>query len=373
MANYPLFGVYHDELVEQAALEVLRSGQIASGAYVEKFRAAFAQRAGRPLTVTVNDMSNAVAIAMRLAGVTAGSEIITQAFSCLSSNAPLGLSGAAVRWADMDPETASVRVESVARLITPRTRAVLLYHVAGYPGPARELAALCREHGIALIEDCNNALGATIDGRQVGQFGDYAVHSFYPNRQINAIDGGALSVSTEEEYQRALRLRKYGIDPVRFRDAEGEIDPEVDVPELGWAAVLNNLSSAVGMAQMPGLDARLARTRANAVRLREALDGLPGIQTVEPLAGADPAWWAVLALAQRRDALLSRLKQRGVAASRLHFRNDRYTGFSAQPGGLPGVDRFMDEVIALPCGWWLTGQDINAIADEVRDALTVCA
>lgn len=337
MAQYPLFGVYHDAGVEQAALDVLRSGQIASGAHVEQFRAAFAARVGRPLTVTVNDMSNAVAIAMRLAGVTAGSELITQPFSCLSSNAPLGLSGATVRWADMDPQTASVSVRSVARLITPRTRAVLIYHVAGYPGPASELADLCRSAGVALIEDCNNALGATLDGRQVGQFGDYAVHSFYPNRQINAIDGGALSVATEAEYQRALRLRKYGIDPVRFRDAEGEIDPDVDVVELGWAAMLNNLSSAIGLAQLPGLDERLARTRANAGRLRQALAGLSGLQLVEPLAGADPVWWTVLALARNRDALLTRLKRRGVAASRLHFRNDRYSGFN--PGLTADPDR----------------------------------
>lgn len=371
--GYPLFGVFHDARVENIALEVLRSGQIASGVYVEQFRKAFSEHVGRPLTVTVNDMSNAVAIALRLAGVEPGTDIITQAFSCLSSNAPLGLSGATVRWADIDPLTAAVSVDSVAALMTPSTTAVLLYHVAGYPGPARELAALCRSRGVALIEDCNNALGATLDGVQVGQFGGYAVHSFYPNRQINAIDGGALSVSTDAEFQRALRLRKYGIDPVRFRDAEGEIDPMIDVPELGWAAILNNLSSAVGLVQMDGLSARLAATRANAIRLREWLGGLPGLQLVQPLPGADPAWWVVLALAEQRDRLLTRLKSRGVAASRLHFRNDLYRGFNAAATFLPGVDRFMDQVIALPCGWWLGASDIDRIGEEVRDALAVMA
>lgn len=371
--RYPLFGVYHDQSVEDAALAVLRSGQIASGAYVEQFRKAFAELVGRPLTVTVNDMSNAVAIALRLAGVVPGSEIITQAFSCLSSNAPLGLSGARVRWADMDPETASMTVQSVERLITPSTRAVLLYHVAGYPGPARELAQFCRSNGIALIEDCNNALGATLDGIPVGQFGDYAVHSFYPNRQINAIEGGALSVATEAEFERALKLRKYGIDPVRFRDAAGEIDPDVDVPELGWAAILNNLSSAVGLVQMPGLSARLAATRSNAQRLRAALHGLPGLRLVQPLSGADPAWWAVLVLADQRDTLLSELKRRGIAASRLHFRNDAYSGFNAERLSLPGTDRFMAEVIALPCGWWLSPAEMDSIGNEVRAALAVMA
>ncbi len=371
--RYPLFGVYHDQAVEEAALAVLRSGQIASGAHVEQFRRAFADRVGRPLTVTVNDMSNAVAIALRLAGVEPGGEIITQAFSCLSSNAPLGLSGARVRWADMDPETAAVSVDGVEALMTPSTRAVLLYHVAGYPGPAHDLAALCRSRRVALIEDCNNALGATLGGVQLGQFGDYAVHSFYPNRQINAIEGGALSVSTDAEFERALKLRKYGIDPVRFRDSDGEIDPNVDVPELGWAAILNNLSSAVGLVQMDGLSARLAATRANAHRLQESLDGLPGLRLVQPLAGADPAWWAVLVLAENRDRLLTQLKRRGIAASRLHFRNDAYSGFMAERLPLPGTERFMAEIIALPCGWWLSPADMDAISEEVRAALAVMA
>jgi perosamine synthetase len=371
--RYPLFGVVHEEAIERVAVEVLRSGQIASGPYVEKFRSTFAELVGNPLTVTVNDMSNAIAIALRLAGVGRGSEVVTSPFSCLSTNAPLGLSGATLRWADIDPDTASLNVESVRRLLNPNTRAVVLYHVAGYPGPAAELVALCRERGVVLIEDCDNALGATIDGVAVGQFAEYGVYSFYPNRQINAIDGGALTTRNPQDHDRALRLRKYGIDPVRFRDAQGEIDPDIDVPELGWAAVLSNLSSAIGFVQLPGLQGRLARTRANATRLRAQLRDLPGLTLVEPLPGADPAWWGVLALAQRRDALLDRLKADGVGASRLHHRNDGYSGFRAEAARLPGVDRFMEQVIALPCGWWLDGSEMDAIGALTRSHLPVHA
>jgi len=371
--SYPLFGVVHSARQEEVAVEVLRSGQIAAGPYVERFRAAFADLVGNPRTVTVNDMSNAMAIALRLAGVEAGHEVITSPFSCLSTNAPLGMSGAKLVWADIDPDTATLDVASVERLITPETRAVVLYHVAGYPGPAKALLALCRARGIALIEDCDNALGATIDGRQVGSFADYAVYSFYPNRQINAIDGGALSVGTDEEYDRALRLRKYGIDPTRFRDRLGEIDPTVDVPELGWAAVLNNLSSAIGAVQLDGLQGRLLRTRSNAERLRGHLAGLPGIELVQPLPGTVPAYWAVLLRAERRDALMGALKSQGVAASKLHHRNDDYSGFKATRSAVPGVDRFMDTVLALPCGWWLDHSAIDRIAGHVQDALLVQA
>lgn len=370
--SYRLFDVVHSTRQEEVAIEVLRSGQIATGPYVEQFRAAFAGLVGNPRTVTVNDMSNAMAIALRLAGVEAGHEVITSPFSCLSTNAPLGMSGARLLWADIDPDTATLDVASVERLITSKTRAVVLYHVAGYPGPAKALLELCQARGgIALIEDCDNALGATIDGRPAGSFADYAVYSFYPNRQINAIDGGALSVRTDEEFDRAMRLRKYGIDPARFRDKLGEIDPTVDVPELGWAAVLNNLSSAIGYVQLDGLGDRLCRTRSNAERLRGHLSGLPGIELVQPLQGAVPAYWAVLLRAERRDALMRALKARGVAASKLHHRNDDYSGFQASRSCVPGVDSFMASVLALPCGWWLDEGAIDRIAELVRDVLLV--
>jgi perosamine synthetase len=371
--SYPLFGVVHSARQEEVAVEVLRSGQIAAGPYIERFRAAFADLIDNPRTVTVNDMSNAMLIALRLAGVQAGHEVITSPYSCLSTNAPLGISGAKLVWADIDPDTATLDVASVERAITPNTRAVVLYHVAGYPGPAAALLALCRERGVALIEDCDNALGATIDGRPVGSFADYAVYSFYPNRQINAIDGGALSVRTDEEYGRALRLRKYGIDPLRFRDGLGEIDPTVDVPELGWPAILNNLSSAIGSVQLEGLDDRLARTRSNAEQLRKNLAGLSGIELVQPLAGADPAYWAVLLRAEHRDVLMRNLKSHGVAASKLHHRNDDYSGFNASRSLLPGLDHFMQSVLALPCGWWLDKAAIDEIATHVQEGLVVHA
>ena len=364
-----LFGVVHNEAIERAAIEVLRSGMIASGPYVEKFRSAFSGLVGSPYVVPTNDMSNAMTIALRLAGVSPEHEIITTPFSCLSTNAPVGASGATTVWADIDAATATLNPDSVRALLSPRTRAVVLYHIAGYPGPAREIAAICKAAGVKLIEDCDNALGAELDGAQVGSFGDYAIHSFYPNRQINGVDGGALVCRTETDYARAMRLRRYGIDSARFRDAQGEIDPDCDVAELGYAATFNNLSSAIAYAQLGGLAERSARTLRNARWLTAALGDLPGLQLVPPLAGAAPAYWSLLTLVDRRDAVLARLKHAGIAASRLHYRNDRYSGFRARSGRLDGTDRFMDHTLSLPCGWWLSEADLSLVAATVRDAV----
>lgn len=368
-APFKLFGVFNDPETESAVLDVLRSGQISAGIHVEAFRTAFGELIANSNIVTTNDVSAAMAIALRLAAIGPGDEVIVSPFSCLSSNAPIGISGATMVWADIDPQTASLSVASVRRLLSGRTRAVVLYHVAGYPGPADEVADLCQKAGIKLIEDCNNGLGATLDGRPLGGFGDLATYSFYPNRQINAIDGGAVACRADDDFRRAMLLRRYGIDSARFRDVRGEIDAALDVPELGWAATLSNLHSAFALALLPGLPDRQARTFANAERLRALLSGVPGLILVDPLPGAVPAYWAVLALVNQRDRLLEALKGSGVEVSMLHHRNDTYTGFAARRSSLPGVDRFMAEVIAFPCGWWLEPHDIDEIGAITRRAL----
>lgn len=353
---------------ERAAVDVMRSGQIASGPKVAEFEEALACLLKRPHVVSCNDMSSALVLALHLAGVGPGDEVLTQAFSCLSSNSPIARVGAKAVWVDMDPATASMSVEDLQRATTPRCKALMLYHVAGYPGPAQEITEFCRERGIVVIEDCNNAMGAIQDGRPVGSLGDYAVHSFYPNRQLAAIEGGALICPDQETAHRARRLRRFGIEMASFRDALGEINPDSDVPELGWSASFSQLNAAVGLAHMPELAMHLRGTRANAELLQESIQGLKGIRAVSVRPGAEPAYWGCLILAERREEVLRRLKAEGIHASRLHQRNDRYSGFAAARRALPGTDVLMDQILALPCGWWLAEPQMHRLAAQLQQA-----
>ncbi len=365
--SIPLFDGRATPAMAQAALRILQSGQIAAGPLVGEFEARLAGRLGRDHVVCTDDMTSALTLSLRLACVQPGDDVLTLAFNCLSSNTPIALAGARPIWVDIDPMTAAMSVEDVRRALTPRTRALVLYHVAGHPGPADELATLCSERGLALIEDCNNALGAARHGQPVGRQGAYAVHSFYPNRQVNALDGGALCCPDDATRRRAIRLRRFGIDLSTFRDERGEINPSSDVPEIGWSASISQLHAAVGLSSLEDLDERLARVRAHARMLAEGLAGLEGLRVVRPIEGARPVYWGFLVLARDRDRRLAGLKRRGVQASILHQRNDTYSGFQATRRELPGTDEFMSQVMALPCGWWLDDVDIRAVIDAVRE------
>jgi len=365
----PLFGIYRDLRMDTAALEVLHSGQIASGSYVKQFSDGFGQLVHQAHVVTVNDMSSAIQIALRLIGVGPGDEVLAAAYACMSTNAPIATSGATAVWVDINPHTGTLDPESLERAITPRAKAVIVYHLAGYPADIRRIADICKERGLKLIEDCDNALLATVGGEQVGSFGDFAIYSFYPNRQINATEGGALCCRRAEDAERAIKLRRYGIDLSRFRDPQGEIDPNCDIPEVGWAATLNNLCSAIGYAQLGEVEGRIAQTRRVADRLTQELAQIRGVEVVLPQADAIPSYWAFLIKLRNRDQVMASLKQRGVQVSKLHQRTDQYSGFTASPSDLPNTKHLLDQVLGLPCGWWMSDEDIDRVVSMLRDSV----
>ena len=371
MSVITLFNAYGDAATEAAALAVLRSGQIASGPKVAEFQHALQPWLGLPHGVTTSDMSSAMLLALHLCGVGSGDEVLSSAYTCMASAAPIANLGARPRWVDIDPGTGLLDPVALRARVTSRTRACVVYHAAGYPAAMSEIASICREHGIALIEDCNTAFGARLQGQAVGAWGDAAVYSFYPNRQLNGIEGGAVAWRDPAQAENAQRLRRFGIALSGFRDANGEINPASDIAEVGWSAPMNHLSSAVALAQLPGLGARLQATRSNAKRLAERLAGLPGLTVVAPSAGAEPAYWGLLVLAERRDAVLAELKRHGVMASKLHHRIDSYSGFAADSVDLPGTAAFLERVIALPSGYWLDTVNLDRITTLLTRALQI--
>jgi perosamine synthetase len=365
----PLFDCRIDGSAIDAVLQVLKSGQLASGPNVAELELRLAARIGCGPVVGMGDSTHALALALQLAGVRSGDEVLTLAYNCLQSNAAISQVGAVPVWLDLDPATATVSLSDCDRAVTARSKALVAYHVAGYPAPLSELRAWCDTRNIVLIEDANNALGAMYRGKPVGGVGDFAVFSFYPNRQINALDGAALACPDKEMAGEASRLRRFGIDAGRFRDFAGEIDPGQDVPVIGMSSLLNHVSATLALQGLATIDARLQRSRCNVAQLTASLSGVRGIEPVKWQHDVEPAFWAWLIRCERRDEIMIALKNRGVQCSKLHQPNDRYTGFGAQPRALPGTRQFINEVLAVPCGWWLAKPDIEQIAEELRLAL----
>jgi perosamine synthetase len=361
----PLFDCRLDETATSVAASVLASGQIATGPKVAEFEAALSARLRDAEVVAVSDSTHAQTLAMMLAGVRPGDEVMSLAYTCLSSSSAIANVGAIPVWVDLDPVTARISLEDCASALTGRTRAVVAYHVAGYPAPMADLRAFCIRNGLALIEDANNALGANVDGAPVGTWGDFATLSFYANRQVNGIDGGAVVLREAVSRSRADRLRRYGIDEKTFRDPEGEISQTSGIPEIGMSATLNHLHAAVAICQLGSLDTRLERCRNNAKCFTEAFANLTAITPVAVPAESEPVYWTFLLRASNPSRLRRELRASGIASSALHLPNDFYSGFGASARILPGTRRFSAEVVAIPCGWWLSDDDVTRVISAV--------
>ncbi|WP_439862830.1 DegT/DnrJ/EryC1/StrS family aminotransferase [Pseudomonas antarctica] len=370
---FPLYSVVTTPEMEGAAVEILRSGKIAGGEWVEKFEQGLTSIIGLPYVVSTIDMTSALFLALHLAGVSEGDEVLTTAFACLSTNSAIAHVKAVPVWVDVSVGSVSMDIADLEAKISKKTKAVILYHVAGYPGPAKEISELCRRHNVVLIEDCDNSLLATQDSMAVGSHGDFAIYSFYPNRQINATEGGALACRTEAMAKKARRLRRFGIDFNTFRTKVGEINPQSDIPEIGWGMTMNNLCSALACAQFSTVQARHEATLKNARRLETLISGIHGVQAVPVKPGDVPAYWVFLVFVEEQERVLAELKSRGVMASRVHQRNDLYSGFSGQAVELPNTDYLQSNILGLPCGWWLEEADLVVIASALKDAVAATA
>lgn len=364
-----LFGVVTSPEVESAVLNVLRSGRLAGGEYVAEFEKKFGSLIQQENVVAFSDMTSALFTALYLTGIEPGDEVITSAYACMSTNSAIAQHQAVPVWADYVPNTLEIDCDDVVRKITEKTKAVILYHVGGYPGPAKQLAEICRENGLALIEDCNNALLAMRDGLPVGSFGDYSVYSFYPNRQINTIDGGALVVNNYSNLEKAKCFRRYGINPTNFRNSFGEIDPQSDIKEIGWSFCMSNVSAAMGNTQLATVSARVSKSRENAKVLDTLLSGVGQVQLIPLFGNALPAYWVYFVFVEHRETILRNMKSCGINVSAVHMRNDLYSCFNAPSVSLPGTDIIQDKIIGLPCGWWLSEADMIVIANALKNCI----
>jgi perosamine synthetase len=363
----PLFDCRVGPEAQSLVASVLESGNLAAGPYVSDLEAALSQRLqGRPVVV-LSDMTQALVLALRLSGVAAGDEVLTLALNCMSSNTAIAMAGAIPVWVDVDPETATIDIDDCRQAISSRTRAMVVYHVAGYPADVVTCRKLCSEYGLSFIEDANAAFGAVVDGMPIATVGRFGILSFYANRQVNGVEAGALVCSTQEEAARARRLRRFGVDPTTFRDVRGEIDPAADVPEIGMPASLSNVNACLARHSLESLDQRIAASRANASALCQAASDTP-LRPITWSAHSQPAFWTFLVRSQQRDDELARFKSLGIAASGLHQRNDRYSGFAGSRRALPGTDELERQLFALPVGWWVTAQQRDRITQAIRSS-----
>lgn len=354
----PLLKVFMSEEAIRDSSDVLRSGYIGQGPRVERFEKELANWTSSPHIVTVNSGTSAIHLALRLCGVEPGDEVITTPMTCMATNVPILGHHAKIVWGDIDPETGNLCPRSVAAKITPKTKAILCVDWAGYPCDLEALQHIADHHGIKLIEDAAHGFGARYKGRLVGGIADFTCFSFQAVKHLTTVDGGALVCKDPSAVSRAKLLRWYGIDREGKRT---DMRCEVDVEEYGYKFHMNDVTAAIGLAQLNHIDTLLEKSRANARYYDGRLQNFKLHYSPEHT----PSYWIYTIKVHDRDRFLKEMEIQGIAVSKVHSRNDHHTVFSAFKCSLPGVDAFAESQVSIPVGWWLTPEEREWIADHV--------
>lgn len=353
---------------EEAVLQVLRSGALSMGPWAERFEQAVAERTGARHAVACASGTAGLHLLLTALGLGPGDEVITPSFSFIASANAIRYTGARPVFADIDPLTLCVDPADVAARITARTRAILPVDVFGHPGALAELRSLALAHGLFLVEDACEALGAELDGVPCGspRFGDGAVFAFYPNKQITTGEGGM--VVTDDDSLAALcrSLRNQG---------RGEGGAWLHHPHLGYNYRMDELSAALGAVQMSRLDEILAARERVAATYAARLAGVEGVGAPHVSPGVQMSWFVYvvrLAPSIDRDTVMQALLDQGIGCrpyfTPIHLQ-PCYTEAFGTPS-LPVTEQVAQSTLALPFHNRLTADEVDQVVTALEQAIS---
>jgi dTDP-4-amino-4,6-dideoxygalactose transaminase len=361
-----------DEPTIESVAEVLRSGWITTGPKARAFEAALSEYfGGRPVRALASG-TGALELALEVAGIGPGDEVITTPLSWVATANVVVRAGARPVFVDIDPATRNIDLARAERAITPRTRAILPVDLAGLPVDRDTLYALATRHSIRVIEDAAQSMGATWNGRRIGSFGDLVAISFHPNKNMTTTEGGCLVVNDEGEATLVERLRLQGVQ--RLPGGEQEVE------HAGAKHNLTDVCAAIGLGQLAQLDAFNARRRALAARYLERFDrslgcGLPP----EDSAGSNWHMFQILlpleAMSIGRGEFMQRLHESGIGSGvhypAMHlFKLYRAMGYG--PGDFPHAERVGRSIVTLPLFPGMLESDVERVCAAVHVILEAC-
>jgi perosamine synthetase len=356
-----------DEREVELVSEVLRSGRLSLGPVTQEFERRFAERVDARFAAAISSGTAGLHLCVRNAAIGPEDEVITSPFSFVASANCFIYEGATPVFADIDPRTLNLDPAAVEAAVTERTKAIVAVDIFGYPAELDELSAICERHGLALIEDACEALGAEYKGRPIGSHGWPAVFAFYPNKQMTTGEGGVIVTGDEDEWRLFKSLSNQG-----RADDGGWLEHS----RLGYNYRLDDVASAIGIGQLEKLDRILDARNEVAARYAELLADVDVELPLEDDADHRRSWFVyVVAVPEGvdRERVIGELERQGVASSRylpsIHlqpYMRERY-GFAE--GLCPVSESISARTVALPFFAALERDDQEYVVDALRAAL----
>jgi len=369
----PLYKIYWDEEDINAVVNTIKQGMFwATGANITRFEKLVAEYVGRKFAIAFNSGTSALHAVLLAYGIKTGDEVIVPSFTFIATVNSVLFVDAKPVFADIEEETYGLDPESVKEKITNKTKAIMPIHYGGCPCKIRELREIAEDHSLILIEDAAESLGAKVDGRLVGSFGDAAMFSFCGNKVITTGEGGMIVTDSKDIYERLKLIRSHGRLEVEnyFLSTKS-----FDYVMLGYNWRMSNITAALGIAQMKKLNKLIEMRRANAAYLTKKLSKINRIKPPNPPRGYYHIYqmYTIRLLDGKRirNDLRDYLTEKGIM-TKIYFDPVHLTSFyrrrfGYKGGELPNTERIADEVLTLPMYPSLTTEEMDYIIECVKE------
>ncbi len=313
--------------------------------------------------VGVASGTDALLLSLKAAGVGPGDEVIVPAFTFVATSDTVGLLGATPVFADIDPITYTMNPEQLESLVTPATKAVVAVHLYGQAADITAISAFATKHGLALLGDTAQALGARYEGDPVCSFGDYGCISFFPSKNLGAYGDGGMIVTGDAEKAQYLRMARAHGSAKKYRSEF-----------LGWNSRLDELQAALLRVKLPHLDTWNAKRADRAARYSEGLVDVEEIVLPQAAPGRTHVFHQYTIRVQQRDAVQQFLKEQGIESA-VHYpiplhRQPMYAELGYEEGSLPEAERAAREVLSLPIYPELRDDEVDRVVNALKQAVS---
>ncbi|ODT34951.1 MAG: pyridoxal-5'-phosphate-dependent protein [Sphingobacteriales bacterium 41-5] len=339
--------------------KILYSGYVAQGEQVDCFEKDFNRYIGGNHSLSLNSGTSALHIALILAGVEEGSEVISTALTAEPTNVAIKMVGAKIRYADIDIDTGSICPQSITENINANTKAIMVVDYAGIPVNVPEIQKISKKYDLPVIHDAAHSLGAKFNGQKTGNHFSYTVFSFQAIKHLTTIDGGMLQITSKEEFEKAKLIRWFGIDKKLTR-------LENNIRFQGYKYHMNNVNAAIGLVQLKSIEKIIDIYIDNGKFYDAELQNIAGLNLLNYYPGSEPSYWLYTLLVENKEDFIRKLSEGGIMASELHKRNDRHDYLNDFNQKLPRLDRFYDKMVHIPCGWWVDNEIRERIVNTIK-------
>lgn len=360
----PFFNTYIDAKAYALIKKTLKSTFISEGQLVEEFENRLKQF-GLINPVCVNSGTSALHLALILAGVKRGDEVIIPAQTFIATGLAVCYQQAKPVFADIEYSTGNIDSKGIKRKITKKTKAILPVHWAGYPADLEAILSIAKEYNLKVLEDAAHALGATYKGQAIGSISPFTCFSFQAIKHVTTGDGGAIACKTAMDQKKGKQLRWFGIDR---ENAHPSIlgERRYTLKEIGYKYHMNDYEAALGIANLLSLNRRLKRRRLIAQKYINNFQNIPGIKLFSYASDRKSSWWLFGMHVEGRNDFIRALKGRGVPCSVVNQRIDKHPIFGGIQKDLINQALFDSTQIHLPVYEQLTDEQVDHIILSIK-------